>query len=83
MDELNIESTMEDRICMSLSTSPQQTIKITLDIPERVFDYLRATANEMNLDRSKVLRPAIILGLAQLRALPGLVKHTDADLLRE
>jgi hypothetical protein len=39
MDELNVESFTEDQIGMSLSPSQQQMIKITIDIPERVFDY--------------------------------------------
>lgn len=81
MNEPNMESSTRNAVCMSLSSTQEPMIKITLDIPETTYDMIREVAELLGTDRSKVTRPAIILGLAQLKVLPGLRKYVDVELL--
>jgi len=56
--------------------------RLTFEMPEELHDSLRETAHALNLDRSKVIRKALVLGLAQLRGLPTLAQFISVGLIK-
>jgi hypothetical protein len=53
---------------------PMPTVRLTIEVPILLLDHLQKTAAELGLDLSKVVRPALILGLGQIRSLQGVAE---------
>ena len=68
-DSMEVQLTMQD---------DHVKYRLTFEMPEALHDQLRQTAHDLNLDRSKLIRKALVLGLAQIRGLPGLAHIIDA-----
>lgn len=65
-----------------MSVNEETKYRLTFEMPEELHDALRETANHLNLDRSKVIRKALILGLAILRGLPTLAQFISSGLFK-
>lgn len=69
LDSMEVQLTMQD---------DHIKYRITFEMFEALHDQLRQIAHDLNLDRSKLIRKALVLGLAQIRGLPSLAYIIDA-----